>query len=123
MQVQTVFYVERDGEDIELHIFGEAEPFVPGNRRGHPDHWTPDEGGYASVDGVYTDEDGSEPWDDELTASEKSDAESALYEAFEEDARCAAEDAAVERAEAQREDAMMQMDDDYGPYGPDIYDF
>lgn len=122
MEAQTVFYVERDDEELELYVVGDVEPFVPGNRRGHPDHWTPDEGGYATIEGVYTDEDADEPWDGELTDSEKSEARSALMDAFEEDCRCAAEDAAAERAEARREDAMMQVDD-YGPYGPDIYDF
>lgn len=123
MEVQTTFYVERDGEDIELHIFGEAEPDVPGCRRGHPDNWTPDDPGYSGLTDIAMDEDGNEPWDGELTDEEKREAESALMDALKEDIRHAREDAAIERAEAAADDAAYFYDQDYGDYGPDIYDF
>ena len=123
MKVQTTLCIERDDEEIELHIFGDAEPYVPGCRRGHPDNWTPDEGGHASIIDIALDEDCNKLWDGELTKNEKQEAESLLLSALEEEISIAKEDAAVDRAESMRDDEAYIYDHDYGDYGPDIYDF
>ncbi len=41
------YEIEYDDGDVlvTLEVEAEFEPVVPGNRRGHPDNWTPDEGG------------------------------------------------------------------------------
>ena len=123
MEVKTTICIQRDDEDLELYIFGDAEGFTPGNRRGHPDNWTPDEGGGSCVEGIFLDEDANKPWDGTLTKEETQEAEEALMGQLEEDYRDAEEAAAEAKAEARAEAEMDRYDDDYGDYGPDIYDF
>ena len=76
---------------IELFLEGEVEPYIAANFSGHPDNWTPDEGGTACVHKVtYWDEKTKkelplpEKWFDLLN---KDELEEALYEAYE--AQCA----------------------------------
>lgn len=125
MKVQAVFYIERD-EEIELHVFGDAEPLIPANFSGYPDKHTPPEGGEIGIHGIFLDEDGDEPWGGELTAEETTDAEAHLADALEEAIQRNEEDAAVAKAESMADDvryADEMFDKDCGPYGPDIYDF
>jgi hypothetical protein len=81
MQVETQLLVYRndDEDEIELTIVGDVEPFVAGNRRGHPDNWTPDEGGSCCVEAVLLD---GKLWDGKLTKEEEKEAEEALQQAF-----------------------------------------
>ena len=59
-ETETTHHLERDdGTILVLTLRGDVEPFVAGNRRGHPDSWEPDEGGTASVRSAV-DEDGEE---------------------------------------------------------------
>jgi len=80
MQVEIEFFVYRgDEEEIELTIHGDVEPYVPANLRGHPDNWTPPEGGASCVEAVLLN---GKLWDGKLTAKERKDAEEALYNAL-----------------------------------------
>jgi hypothetical protein len=49
------YEIENEDGDVlaTLEVEAEFEPFVPGNRRGHPDNWTPDEGGSLEGLDVY----------------------------------------------------------------------
>ena len=123
MEVKTTLVIQRNDDDLELHIFGDAEPYVAGSQRGHPDNWTPDEGGCSCVEGIFLDEDAKERWDGKLTKEEEGEAEQALMTQLEEDYRDGQEAAAEAKAEARAEAAMDRYDDDYGDYGPDINDF
>jgi hypothetical protein len=50
----TVEWATDSEEDVEIECDCEGfQPFVKGNRRGHPDTWEPDEGGYVE-DVTYT---------------------------------------------------------------------
>jgi len=120
MEVQATIVVQRDDDDVELYIFGEAEPYCAGNRRGHPDNWTPDEGGAVCVEGIFLDEDAKERWEGKLTNKEEAEAEEALMHQLEEELRDRAETAAEAKAEAMLDDWDYN---DYGDRGPDIYDF
>ena len=102
--ITTQFIIQRDGKDLELWILGEAEPYSPQNLRGHPDHWTPGEGGSACVEAIFLDEDATIPWDGKLTSKEESEAEDKLLNQLEDNARDAAEYAAELKAEAMRDD-------------------
>lgn len=84
MQVEIEFYVYRgegdDEEEIELTIVGDVEPYVPANLSGHPDTWSPPEGGSACVEGILLN---GEPWSGKLTDKETKEAETMLYQALE----------------------------------------
>lgn len=84
MEIEIKFFVYRgvgdDEEEIELTIIGDAEPYVSANLRGHPDNWTPPEGGHVCVEAVLL---GGKPWDCKLTDKETKDAEAMLYQAME----------------------------------------
>lgn len=127
MEVHTILYVERgdNDEEIKLYVFGEVTPFVPGNRRGSPDNWTPDEPAYVGINGLYLDKDENEPWTGTLRTDEEDRAEQYLVEAYENHVQRMEEERAeareIEREEAKYRDSLD--DNDYGPYGPDIYDF
>ena len=122
MQIQTILYVERNEERIELHIFGYAERSIAACFNGHPDNWTPPEIGDVSVESVSLDKGGDESWDDELTDDELDEAESALMDALEDAIRDAEESVGEDKMEAMNDIALIE-DRDYGDYGPDIYDF
>ncbi len=94
------FAIERDGEEIELAL--EADYTAPerGNRRGHPDTWSPDFAEEIRIAGIYC-ADGVTPWTGTLTADEESDAEQALADAIHNEQESAAEDAAEAWADAQ----------------------
>ncbi len=93
MQVETTFCVERsirdeDGEhfynEYELIIRGDVDPYVPANFRGHPDNWTPPEGGSSCVEEVLIEVKGVEKrWTGKLTTEEEKEAEQALFDQFE----------------------------------------
>jgi hypothetical protein len=103
-KVSTEFVVYRDSEDGEeeiiLEINGWAEPYVPANFRGHPDNWTPEEGGDTDIEEILYN---GEPWEGTLTPSEESCACAQLAEALEGLHQAALENAAEARAEAKRE--------------------
>lgn len=83
MQVEIEFVIYRgdeDEEEIELTIQGYVEPYVPPNLWGHPDNWTPPEGGGAYVEQVFHN---GKLWDGELTQKELEAAEIELYQAWE----------------------------------------
>ena len=120
MEIKTSIVIQRDGNDLELYIFGDAEPYTPPCFRGHPDNHTPGEGGCASVEGIFLDEDANKRWEGKLTKEEEAEAESALESACEDHIRDGAEYAAEAKAEAQMDD---WDNDDYGDYGPDASDF
>ena len=122
MELFITYHIERDDEEIELHVVGCAEPWVSG-RRGHIDDWTPDEGGYATIEGIWPDEDQVKPWDGVLTKKETADVEAALMDALADSIRDRQESAAEDRADARREADYDHYDQDYGDYGPDINDF
>lgn len=82
MQIKTEFVIERGEEEIELTILGDVEPYIPANLSGHPDNWTPPEGGHACVEVVLL---GDQLWDGELTSEEEKKAEEALFRALEDD--------------------------------------
>lgn len=79
MEIKTEFYVIRDGEEIELIIYGDVEGYVPAKLSGHPDTWEPAEGPYSEVTEVFLD---GKRWAGQLTVEEKSKAEDVLYQAF-----------------------------------------
>ena len=87
MQVTTVFYIERDEKEIELYIQGWVIPYTPACLSGHPDNWTPEEGGDSDIEEIFLDEDCTQPWEGKLTAKEKKDAERDLYRAMEDQAQ------------------------------------
>ena len=80
MQVEIEFFVYRGEEEIALTIWGDVEPYVPANLSGHPDDWTPPEGGYSCVEAIFLN---GRLWDGKLTAEERKDAEEVLYNALE----------------------------------------
>jgi hypothetical protein len=87
MQAETTFFVEREEDDdyceYELIIRGDVEPYVAANFRGHPDNWTPPEGGTRYIEGIFVKIDGVEKrWTGKLTKEEEEQAEEALFEAF-----------------------------------------
>jgi len=120
MEVICTFVIERGDDEIELYICGDAEPYTPARFSGHPDNWSPPEGGAACVEGIFLDEERKERWEGKLTKKEEEDAEQLLMDEFVESWRNAAEDAAEAKAEAMRDDYDC---DRYGDYGPDIHDF
>ena len=83
MQVETTFYVERDGKEYELTIKGYAEPLVPGKTHGLPENCYPAEGGYGELEEVCIEIDGvTRRWTGQLTAKEEEKCNEALYERF-----------------------------------------
>jgi len=87
-QVVTTLCVERGGDDdyceYELTIVGDVEPYIPANLSGHPDNWTPPEGGSSCVESVLVEVNGVlKRWTGKLTAEEETGAEQALYDQFE----------------------------------------
>lgn len=82
--VKITFYVERDEDDYELIVKGSAEPYVPPNFRGHPDNWSPAEGGDADVDEILIEVDGVlKRWTGVLTPEEEEEAREELLQALE----------------------------------------
>jgi hypothetical protein len=79
MEVETEFYISRDGEDIDLIIRGDVEGYVPAKLSGHPDTWEPAEGPYSEVTEILLE---GKPWDGKLSAEEKARAEDVLYQVF-----------------------------------------
>lgn len=90
--VTTVLYVERDDEELEVKVTGFVWSFVAGNRSGHPDTWTPDDGGEVEIDKVTLD---GRPF--ELTPNERAKAEEKL----------------AEEAQREAEESFDEPDDDY----------
>ncbi len=88
------FYVERDGQELELELRGTMEPFVRGRTSGPPEDCYPDEGGSADIDGVFL---GGKPWTGKLTPEELEDAREAFMEAYPGDAEDREYDAAEDR--------------------------
>lgn len=55
--VTVSFTVERDDEsgetkEVKLEITGSHSPVVPARRGGHPDTWTPEEGGETEIENI-----------------------------------------------------------------------
>ena len=119
MEVNTTILIQRDKIEIELYVFGDAEPYTSPNFSGHPDDWTPGEGGVSCVEGVFLDKECEVRWTGTLTKEEISRAESALMGALEDGLRCSAESAAEDRAESMADDAAYDYDCDItnDPYG------
>lgn len=98
------FAVERDGSEVAVIIRGTVTPFRRGRTWGHPDTWSPDEGGEIEIDSVCVDPgngiDGAK-WDGELTSAEAADVLDALRLAAENDDQ----DAREHEAECRYDDA------------------
>ncbi len=100
-QIEIEFCVEREDDEIELTILGYAEPYVPANYRGHPDNWTPPEGGGSGVEDILLD---GKPWSGTLTIEEEQRASEEIYHRFIDEQEAAYESAMEAKAEAMRED-------------------
>ena len=115
-ETEIIFCIEREEDECELTITGDVEGYIPGNRRGHPDNWTPDEGRNSSIINIELD---GKDWDGKLTAKEARQAEQELYKQFENNCKEAAIDAAGQDYEARIAD--MEADYEYDiandPYG------
>jgi hypothetical protein len=88
-QITTTLIVQRDDQDIEVEITGYAEPLVHGVFSGPPERCYPDEGGFAELEEAMVNGNHFE-----LTQEEIAQAETLLYETYEDDMRGAAEMAA-----------------------------
>ena len=86
-----------DEQEIVLEISGWAEAYVAANLSGHPDTWTPPEGGGSGVEAILLD---GELWKGSLTKEEEKQVEEKLAEQFLDDIRDAGDYAAECRAEA-----------------------
>lgn len=109
---EIVYYVDRDDESTTLEITGCCSEYVAANFRGHPDNWTPEEGGDCEIEEII-DEATGEPWEGRLTATEKRDVLKALAERSEQEAA----EAETERAVDAYEYSMYDSVHDYGIYG------
>lgn len=105
-----------DEEEIVLEIRGSAEPYVPANRRGHIDTWSPPEGGGSDVEGVFLN---GQLWAGTLTKKEEKDVQEMLANQFIDNMEAAAEDAAEAKAEDMMDD--YDYDDDRCDYMYDPY--
>jgi hypothetical protein len=77
------FTIERDDCELELEAEFEIEPFVPGKRNGPPEDCYPDEGGFASLDGViHVLDDNRSVWDGTLTKAEQDRVERDAYDSW-----------------------------------------
>lgn len=114
LEVSIDYSVVRNDKDIELVIQGNVEPYVPANFRGHPDNWSPPEGGDALIECIQTyNEDGDlVKWNGKLTLKEEDEIKEALYQEAEDEMEAAAEDAAADAAV----DAMYDRMEDYGGF-------
>lgn len=117
--VETTISIEREvlGEykEYEIIIRGEVEPDEPAITGGHIDNWEPASGGYSSIEEVLIDVKGVEKrWTGKLTDKEEDEAREALFDQFKADCEddCDPPDSGYD-----------DYCDDYGDYGPDIYDF
>lgn len=93
-QVSTTMHVDRNGEELEITITGYVEPLVHGVFSGPPERCYPDEGGFADLEGAMLNGKHFE-----LTQEEIADAETLLWETYEDDMRDAADMAAEARFE------------------------
>ena len=103
MQTTISFYVEREGEELELTILGDVEPYTPARLSGHPDSWYPAEGGDVTIDSILLDDD---LWDGELTSRESSLVEDALAVQALQDEEEARTEAAIEAYEESKFDCL-----------------
>lgn len=76
-----MFVVSRNGEEVNLSITGNIEPFVPGQTSGPAEFCYPSEGGFAEITVIHTAQ--GIPWDGELTLDEEKEASDILYDDWE----------------------------------------
>lgn len=97
--VEITYLLERDDEEVELTITGEAEPYIPAKIMGPPENCYSAEGGTASIIDVLYKPEGSdsfENWPGTLTSKEEEEIEEMLVSQAAEDAEDARGDAMIE---------------------------
>lgn len=115
----VIYRGDDEEEEIVLEVRGNAEPYVPANFSGHPDNWSPPEGGCSDVEGVFLN---GQLWGGTLTKKENELAQEMLTNQLIANIESAAEDAAEARAEAMMDDYYDDYCDDdrcdymYDPY-------
>jgi hypothetical protein len=78
----NVYVIRGDDVEIELEVTGSVSAYVPAKRSGHPDTWSPSEGGDIEIETITLN---GQKWDGELSPAERADAEDKLFEASQDD--------------------------------------